>query len=70
METKNDNKVLRWRVWGGENEGQPVPVEALQLISHTYLGALRNASEKLRPHSYDNKIAKLFKNLKHFEHSS
>jgi putative ATP-dependent endonuclease of OLD family len=70
LETKNDNKVLRWRVWGGENEGQPVPVEALQLISHTYLGALRNASEKLRPHSYDNKIAKLFKNLKHFKNSS
>jgi len=70
LETKNDTKVLRWRVWGGENEGQPVPVEALQLISHTYLGALRNASEKLRPHSYDNKIAKLFKNLKHFEDSS
>jgi len=58
---------LRWRVWGGENEGQPLPIEALQLISHTYLGALRNASEKLKPHSYDNKIAKLFKNLNHIE---
>lgn len=70
IETKNDKQILRWKVWGGENEGQPLPIEALQLISHTYLGALRNASEKLRPHSNDNKIAKLFKNLKYFEDSS
>lgn len=67
IEEKNENRILRWRVWGGENEGQPLPIEALQLISHTYLGALRNASEKLKPHSYDNKIAKLFKNLNQIE---
>jgi len=66
LETRNDKSILRWRVWGGENEGQQVPIEALQLISNTYMGPLRDATEKLRPHSQGNKIARLYKNLKHF----
>jgi len=67
LEVRNDKSILRWRVWGGENEGQQVPIEALQLISNTYLGALRDATEKLKPHSRGNKIARLYKNLKHFD---
>eukprot|EP01029_Cantina_marsupialis_P002756 TRINITY_DN12639_c0_g3_i2.p1 TRINITY_DN12639_c0_g3~~TRINITY_DN12639_c0_g3_i2.p1 ORF type:complete len:726 (+),score=66.79 TRINITY_DN12639_c0_g3_i2:3212-5389(+) len=67
LEYKSENKVLRWNVWGGENEGQQVPYEALQLISNTYLGALRDATEKLRPHAYGNKIASLYRNLRQYD---
>jgi len=67
LEEKNNRTILRWRIWGGENEGQQVPIEALQLISHTYLSALRDATEKLRPHSYGNKIASLYRNLKQYQ---
>lgn len=66
LEIRNDRSILRWRVWGGENEGQQVPIEALQLINSTYLGALRDATEKLKPHSYGNKIATLYRNLKNY----
>ncbi|MBV5313945.1 MAG: AAA family ATPase [Prolixibacteraceae bacterium] len=66
-ETRNDNRVLRWSVWGGDNEGQIVPPEALQLINFTYLSPLRDAVEKLRPHARGNKIAELYKNLKGFK---
>jgi len=65
-EKRNDKKVLRWSVWGGDNEGQIVPPEALQLLSFTYLGPLRDAVEKLRPNSRGNKIAELYKNLKEY----
>ena len=66
-EIRNDNRVLRWSVWGGDNEGQIVPPEALQLINFTYLSPLRDAVEKLRPHARGNKIAELYKNLKGFK---
>ncbi|MBI9063501.1 MAG: AAA family ATPase [Marinilabiliaceae bacterium] len=66
FEHKNNKRILRWQVWGGEHEGQSVPVEALQLINHTYLGALRDATEKLKPHGYGNKIASLYRNLRQF----
>jgi len=66
LEENADRSFLRWRIWGGENEGQQVPIEELQLINHTYLGALRDATEKLRPHAYGNKIANLYRNIKCF----
>jgi len=65
-EKRNDKKFLRWSVWGGDNEGQIVPPEALQLLSFTYLGPLRDAVQKLRPNSRGNKIAELYKNLKEY----
>ena len=50
-------------VWGGDNEGQQIPYEALQEIFFTYLGPLRDAVTGLRPYSYDNKTAQLFNKL-------
>jgi putative ATP-dependent endonuclease of OLD family len=66
IETRNDTGFLRWSIWGGDNEGQAIPSEVLQLISFTYLSPLRDAVEKLRPNSRGNKIAELYKNLKSF----
>lgn len=65
-EERNEKKILRWNVWGGDYVGQSVPVEALQLLSFTYLSPLRDAVEKLRPNARGNKIAELYKNLKGF----
>ncbi len=50
-------------VWGGDNEGQQIPYEAMQEIFFTYLGPLRDAVTGLRPYSYDNKTAQLFNKL-------
>jgi len=36
-------------LWGGENEGQAVPGEVLQLIYHVHLDALRDAERFLSP---------------------
>nr|WP_320022478.1 AAA family ATPase [uncultured Draconibacterium sp.] len=66
LEERNEKKILRWNVWGGDYVGQSVPVEALQLLSFTYLSPLRDAVEKLRPNARGNKIAELYKNLKGF----
>jgi len=33
--------------WGGENKGQPISPEVLDLIEHVYLGALRDATRDL-----------------------
>ncbi len=65
-EERNEKRILRWSVWGGDNEGQSVPSEALQLLSYTHLSPLRDAVEKLRPNARGNKIAVLYKNLKQF----
>lgn len=46
---KNGIKKVRNKIWGGDNEGQSVPPEVLELIFFVYLGALRDAVQSLRP---------------------
>jgi putative ATP-dependent endonuclease of OLD family len=36
-------------IWGGQNEGQLVSFETLELINHVFLGPLRDAERHLRP---------------------
>jgi len=61
---QNERRIFFKRsVWGGDNEGQQIPYEALQEIFYTYLGPLRDAVTGLRPYSYDNKTAQLFNKL-------
>lgn len=45
---KNE-RVKSPSIWGGENEGQAVPGEVLQLIYHVHLDALRDAERFLSP---------------------
>lgn len=63
IEKKDDKENIRWKVWGGTNEGQPVNFDALRFIDYTYLDALRDATQKLKPYGYQNKLAQLFENL-------
>ncbi len=46
---KGGSKRVRYKVWGGDNEGQSVAPEALELIYAVYLGPLRDAVQSLRP---------------------
>ncbi|MDD4698393.1 MAG: AAA family ATPase [Fermentimonas sp.] len=50
-------------VWGGDNEGQQIPYEALQEVFYTYLGPLRDAVSGLKPYSQNNQTAQLFNKL-------
>lgn len=62
FEQKKDKKLFRSSVWGGDNEGQIIPVEVLDLIQHVYLGALRDASRDLQI-SKGNKLGNLLEKL-------
>ncbi len=57
------NKVLRWHVWGGNIEGQPIKSEEAQLIYYSYLAPLRDTEHELRPYVRENKVTSLFKEL-------
>ncbi len=63
QESSGKKKYFKRVIWGGDNEGQLIPYEALQEIFFTYLGPLRDAISGLRPYSYDNKTSQLFNQL-------
>ncbi len=60
---KGKQKYFKRDIWGGDNEHQHIPFEALQEIFFTYLDPLRNAVYALKPYSYNNKTAVLFNEL-------
>ena len=49
LNEKKGSKKVRYKVWGGDNEGQSVAPEVLELICAVYLGPLRDAVQSLRP---------------------
>lgn len=63
LEVTAKRKYFKRSVWGGDNEGQLIPYEALQEIFFTYLSPLRDAVSSLKPYSYDNKTSQLFNQL-------
>ena len=63
LEQSGRRTFFKRSVWGGDNEGQQIPYEALQEIFYTYLGPLRDAVSGLKPYSHDNKTAQLFNKL-------
>lgn len=62
-ENKGKRKFFKRTVWGGDNEGQLIPYEALEEIFFIYLDPLRDAVYSLKPYSYNNKIGNLFNEL-------
>lgn len=46
---KRGIKKVKNRIWGGDNEGQSVVPDVLELICAVYLGPLRDAVQSLRP---------------------
>ncbi len=49
IEVRNGIKKVRYNVWGGDNEGQPITPNVLDLIYFIHLDALRDAVHHLRP---------------------
>ncbi len=45
----DENDRIKYRVWGGTNEGQSIAPEVLFLIYHVHLDALRDSEHYLRP---------------------
>lgn len=67
LEQSGKKRYFKRAVWGGDNEGQPIPYEALQEIFYIYLDPLRDALYALRPYSQGNKIGNLFNELTKYE---
>lgn len=61
-ETNNIKKV-RFKVWGGCNEGQQISNDELGLFYFVYLGALRNVENFLKP-VRGNRLGQLYSNIK------
>lgn len=49
IDEHNGIKKVRYSVWGGDNEGQPITPNILELIYFIHLDALRDAVQHLRP---------------------
>lgn len=62
LEIKNGIERPRPKYWGGDNEGQTIPSEVMELLYFVYLGALRDAERDLRP-SRGNRLSQLFLKL-------
>lgn len=55
-------KRVRYKVWGGANEGQLVSPDALALLYHVHLDALRDTEQYLRP-IRGNRLGQLYVNM-------
>lgn len=53
---------VKYKVWGGANEGQAIAPEVLFLIYHVHLDALRDADHFLRP-IRGNRLGQLYTNI-------
>jgi len=58
----DDNNRVKYKVWGGTNEGQAIAPEVLFLIYHVHLDALRDAEQFLRP-IRGNRLGQLYTNI-------
>ena len=58
----DENERVKYKVWGGSNEGQTIAPEVLFLIHHVHLDALRDAEQYLRP-IRGNRLGQLYANI-------
>lgn len=62
IESSGGKEKIRWRVWGGENEGATINQEEMDKLTQIYLEPLRDAVHYLRP-IRGNKLGSLFSDL-------
>ncbi|PPK64931.1 putative ATP-dependent endonuclease of OLD family [Methylobacter tundripaludum] len=62
IDEKNNLRRVKYKVWGGSNEGQMVTPEVLSLLYHVHLDALRDAEQHLRP-IRGNRLGQLYSNI-------
>lgn len=58
----DEDEQVRYKVWGGSNEGQAIAPEVLFLLYHVHLDALRDAENHLRP-IRGNRLGQLYANI-------
>lgn len=58
----DEDERIRYKVWGGTNEGQAIAPEVLFLLYHVHLDALRDAENHLRP-IRGNRLGQLYANI-------
>lgn len=58
----DEDDRVRYKVWGGSNEGQAIAPEVLFLLYHVHLDALRDAENHLRP-IRGNRLGQLYANI-------
>jgi Predicted ATP-dependent endonuclease of the OLD family len=61
-EERNGIKKIKYKIWGGANEGQQVTPDVLSLFYHVHLDALRDAELFLRP-VRGNKLGQLYSKI-------
>jgi len=59
----DESERVKYKVWGGTNEGQAIAPEVLFLIYHVHLDALRDAEQYLRP-IRGNRLGQLYSNIR------
>jgi putative ATP-dependent endonuclease of OLD family len=63
LEQRNGIEKIRYKVWGGDNEGQQITPDVLNLLLFVYLDALRDAAQHLRP-VRGNRLGELYSHLR------
>jgi putative ATP-dependent endonuclease of OLD family len=61
-EERNGIKRIKYKVWGGANEGQFITPDVLSLLYYVHLDAQRDAEQFLRP-VRGNKLGQLYSNI-------
>ncbi len=62
IDEKKGIRRVRYKVWGGEKEGQPITPDLLDLFYFVHLHALRDAVQYLRP-VRGNRLGELYSNI-------
>jgi len=62
IDEKSGTKKIKYKVWGGANEGQQITPDVLSLLYYVHLDALRDAELHLRP-IRGNKLGQLYNNI-------
>lgn len=62
IDVKNADEKVRWKIWGGDNEGQTIPSDALDRLYYVYLEPLRDAVQYLKP-IRGNKLGQLYDSI-------
>ncbi len=62
VDDNSGTKKIKYRVWGGANEGQQITPDVLSLLYHVHLDALRDAEQHLQP-VRGNKLGQLYNNI-------
>ncbi len=58
----SETRRIKYKVWGGANEGQQITPDVLSLLYYVHLDALRDAENHLRP-VRGNKLGQLYNNI-------